>query len=640
MAMKHIMRTVTRAGIALVLLLVSTSATSAYDWPQFFGDAAHRGSNTQENALGVGNAATLQSVFNVTLPATADGAPAYLANVGTAGGTKDVLFVTTTDGRIIAFDAHTGAQIWAQQYPSSSYGPSGCSINVVPPSTGGSPCFTTSSPAVDPNGLYVYSYGLDGKVHKYTTGAGAETTTDGWPQITTLKGFQEKGSSALSIATPPGGVSYLYVATGGYPGDAGDYQGHITTINLTTGTQRVFNATCTDQTVHFVQKTATPDCSKVETAVWARPGVVYSAETNRVYFSTGNGDFAPGSHWYGDSVLALNPDGTGNGSGDPVDSYTPANEQALDDADLDLGSAAPALLPTVANCTVPHLAVQTGKDGQLRLLNQDSLGFSRSLDHKGGEIAPIIPAPQNIGVSGFIGVNSQPVVWTNPADGHIWLFVANGRGISGSQLVLDSSGNPSLSSVWKYTSVGSQSSPAVANGVLYWATNNSLRAFDATSGTQLWQSTQPGAIHWQSPVVANGVLYLSDSANHLHAFAAPPTVSAVTPNQTSVFGGTPVAITGSGFVAGSTVTVDGVGVSGLVIENSSQLTFTAPAHAVGGATVVIRTPVGQTVTTSYFAIGRPAAPTVASVANPAPPLRPAATGTSVIIADPVPPRRP
>ena len=74
-------------------------------------------------------------------------------------------------------------------------GPAACTIN-----NSGGPCFTTSSPAIDPNRLYVYSYGLDGLVHKYHVGDGVEVTGGGWPQLATLKGFDEKGSAALSFA--------------------------------------------------------------------------------------------------------------------------------------------------------------------------------------------------------------------------------------------------------------------------------------------------------------------------------------------------------------------------------------------------------------------------------------------------------
>ena len=72
-----------------------------------------------------------------------------------------------------------------------------------------------------------------------------------------------------------------------------------------------------------------------------RRGIV--AKTNLL------GSFSPASpasavrNW-GDSVLALNPDGTGANS-QPLDSYTPTNYLDLFNGDLDLGSTAPALLP-------------------------------------------------------------------------------------------------------------------------------------------------------------------------------------------------------------------------------------------------------------------------------------------------------
>src|SRR5262249_28338243 len=193
----------------------------------------------------------------------------------------------------IALDAASGAQVWSHQY-----GANGCV------DSNGSACYTTSSPAIDPNRLYVYSYGLDGNVHKYRVGNGAEVVTGGWPQGTTLKGDTEKGSSALAIASS-GGVSYLYVVHGGYPGDAGDYQGHVTAIDLATGAQRVFNAMCSGQTVHLTK--TMPGCAGRQTAVWSRPGVVYDSGTNRVFFGTGNSSFGgfDGANYWSESVLAI-----------------------------------------------------------------------------------------------------------------------------------------------------------------------------------------------------------------------------------------------------------------------------------------------------------------------------------------------
>ncbi|HEY7944457.1 MAG TPA: PQQ-binding-like beta-propeller repeat protein, partial [Casimicrobiaceae bacterium] len=158
-------------------LLLGIQGASAYDWLQFGGDPQHSSRNTAETILTPANVGSLAVRYQVTLAGTVDGAPAFLENVSTSGGVKNLLFVTTRDGRIIALDAQNGAVVWSQQN-----GPGGCTIN-----NGGSTCYTTSSPAIDPNRLYVYSYGLDGSVHKFQVGDGTEIPGSGWPEIVTLK---------------------------------------------------------------------------------------------------------------------------------------------------------------------------------------------------------------------------------------------------------------------------------------------------------------------------------------------------------------------------------------------------------------------------------------------------------------------
>jgi hypothetical protein len=362
--------------------------------------------------------------------------------------------------------------------------------------------------------MFVYSYGLDGYVHKYAVGDGTEIKAGGWPEITTLKGYDEKGSSALSIATAANGVSYLYVAQAGYPGDQGDYQGHITTINLADGTQTVFNTLCSNQAVHFgdsrLPSSSGPDCyPETMGAIWARPGVVYDPYHNRILMSTGNGTFQPSSFLWGDSVFSLNPDGTGS-SGNPLDSYTPSDYQSLQDKDWDLGSTAPAILP-VNSSKYPHLAVQGGKDGLLRLLNLDQLSQQAGVGHTGGEVFTMA-----VPMGG--GILTQPAVWINPADSSIWVFVSNGSGLAGLQLTISPSGDPSL--VTRWTSSGG-TSPLIANGVLFIARSGFIRALNAADGSLLWSDNHIGSIHWESPVVVNGVLYISDQNGNLTAFTLP-----------------------------------------------------------------------------------------------------------------------
>ena len=223
---------------AMIGVLVAPTAL-AYDWPQFGGDAAHSGLNNSETRISSSNVASLAQQYVVTLPGTVDGAPVFLDNSSLALGGKDLLFFTTRDGRILAYDRF-GAQVWAKQF-----GPGSCKIN-----NGGTTCYTTSSPAIDPNRQYVYTYGLDGFVHKLQVADGVEIIGGGWPQLATAKPYDEKGSSALAIASS-GATSWLYVVHSGYPGDNGDYQGHVTAIDLTTGAQNVFNAACSNIAQHL-----------------------------------------------------------------------------------------------------------------------------------------------------------------------------------------------------------------------------------------------------------------------------------------------------------------------------------------------------------------------------------------------------
>lgn len=479
----------------------AAAATTA--WTQFGDGPAHSGTNAAESLIAPGTVGSLKPAFQATLPGTSDGAPVVLPDVATAHGTVTLLFLTTKDGWIVALDGKTGAVVWSHQN-----GPGGCRIN-----NGSQPCYTTSSPAIDPSGASVYSYGLDGKVHKYAAGTGAETIGGGWPELATAKPYDEKSSPALTIATV-GGTSYLYVANGGYPGDRGDYQGHVTTIDLATGAQNVFNTLCSDKTAHLVPGA---DCANVQSAVWARPSVDYDARTNRIYFSTGNGRF-DGAHNWGDSVLALKPDGTGTGGG-PVDSYTPSNQSQLDAADLDLGSTSPAIVPAPAGSSVSDLGVQGGKDANLRLLNLSDLSGQGAPGHTGGELQ-VLPVPQGGGVF------TQPATWVGPG-GTPWVFVADGNGISGLQVVTGAGGAPALHAVWKTAAGGT--SPIIANGVGFYLTNSGAKAFDPTTGRILWSDTSGTVgLHWQSPVVVNGYLYYSDGSGHLRAFDLPASAQAVT----------------------------------------------------------------------------------------------------------------
>jgi hypothetical protein len=73
-----------------------------------------------------------------------------------------------------------------------------------------------------------------------------------------------------------------------------------------------------------------------------------------------------------------------------------------------------------------------------------------------------------------------------------------------------------------------------------------------------------------------------------------PTLSAVTPDQGPVAGGTVITLTGTGFVAGMGVTVGGSACTGVTIVGSDEARCTAPPGAAGAANVVVTTGGGST----------------------------------------------
>ena len=509
--------------VVVVMLVTGVCAISAHatDWLQFGYDTAHSSYNRAETGYSTPTGNSV--LYNYTLPSaagTADSAPIYLGNVTTASGTKNLLFIVTNNGTLLALDADTItlSVVWSKQ-----------------PASGGP---TAGSPAVDPSLQYVYAYALDGKVHKYQVGDGTEVSTGGWPEISTLKPDVEKGAAGLSIATAQNATTYLYSVTDGYIGDSNDYQGHITAINLATGAQNVFNSECSDKTIHFCKSgaagcSAANDCASTRNGIWGRPGAVYDAGTDRLFITTGNGPYDPtnaagqGINW-GDSVLALNPAGTGGPvSGMPVDSYTPTtfgsatHGDGLQGNDADLGSESIAIVPAPSGTAVKyqHIAVQTGKDGCVRLINLADLSGNNAPAHTGGELQALdFPGGSNCATGGDgPELRSQPAIWVNPDDGASWIYVASiSNGFAAYKVGLDGAGKPSLSQQWTATS---GTSPIVAGRTVYYQSSSHLRALDAVNGatavltTSIWGTTSFSSQHWQSPILVNGRVYVIDNAN-------------------------------------------------------------------------------------------------------------------------------
>lgn len=455
-------------------------------WLTFGGDPAHASANVEEHVINPSSVGRLHRLWRVELPDLADERPVLASNLLMPDGKHhDVLYVTTDKGTLMALDARTGLRFWAATPKSDN------------------PKYTKSTPAIDQAEEFVYSYGLDGKVHRFKTATGQEMQGNGWPVKVTLMPLSEKVSAALNLVD-----DYLYVTTASFSGDAPPYQGHVVTVNVKTGATHVFNSLCNDHT-HLMSLN---ECRGNGGGIWGRPGVVQDPTTGYVFFTVSDGYFTAnhkGADW-GDSVIETTPDG-----GTVIDSYTPDNYATEAFQNRDIGSTAPTMLPAIPQSTTPYLAVQAGKEGLLRLLNRLNLSGHGGPAHVGGEL-------QTVQLPDLCPTLAQPVAWQDPRGGGVWVIVATLCHMDAYRVVTAPDGATRLQSAWH---LGVQAtSPIVAGGVLFVASNQDLLALDPRTGHQLWSSATPSAggtidhVHWESPLVTGGRVYCTDEADYLSAY--------------------------------------------------------------------------------------------------------------------------
>jgi outer membrane protein assembly factor BamB len=393
----------------------------------------------------------------VKLPGTVDSSPIYLHAVKVAGKVHDTLFVTTTYGITLAIDAGSGRILWRFTPPTYS-------------SYAGSAQITTMTPVADPDRTAIYAGAPDGEIRKLSVANGRQL----WATSITDDPTHEKLASALNLA---GGL--VLAATAGYIGDAPPYQGHVVTLDPTTGRiVGVWNALCSDR--HQIIQPSS--CPSSDSAIWGRSAPVVDPASGDLLVATGNGPFDGKTDW-GDSVVVLSPDGK-----QLLKHWTPANQARLNQQDLDLGSTAPALLSG-------GYFVQGGKDGQLRLLQLAKLAGADPTT--GGDLQAVpVPGPTDL--------FSEPATWQGT-----WVFLADSGGTAAWTLV-----NGRLQQAWSNTVGGT--SPVLAGGLLYVQWSGDIHVYAPRTG-QIVGDLPIGDAHWQSPIVVDGRIAAGEGDANDHA---------------------------------------------------------------------------------------------------------------------------
>ena len=250
-----------------------------------------------------------------------------------------------------------------------------------------------------------------------------------------------------------------------------------------------------------------------------------------VYLITGNGDFGAANNNYGDSYLKFSQ--TTNGL-TLADYFTPYNQDALNNGDIDVGSAGLLILPDSAGSAAhPHLLLGGSKANNIFLLDRDNLGqFNSTSDSQ------IVQEPNNA-VGGM---------WCSPAYFNGMFYIV-GQSDSLKSFTISNGQMGTTPTAHSAIAFGSSTPCISANGTnnaIVWAVEAYssigggaavLHAFNATnvaqelynSGQNLARDNPGGAIEYTVPTVANGKVYVGAqyalSVFGIGNFIAAPTIS-------------------------------------------------------------------------------------------------------------------
>jgi len=483
-------------------------------------DPSRTGQNLSESTLTPANvtASSFGLLRNLHVDGKVDAQPLYLSQMRILGSAHNVVFVATEHDSVYAFDADTGSTLWQVSLLAAGEMLSdarGC--GQVSPEIG-----ITSTPVIDRTAgthgtLYVVAMSKDAsskyhqRLHALDLVTGAELLN---------------GPAEIAYSAAGGGTATF---------DPGQYEERAALLLLNGTLYTSWTSHC-DITPYFgwmiafsatsLSRTAVlnvaPNSGGSGPAIWMSGGGPAADAAGNIYVLTANGVFEtamdangfPQGQDFGNSFLKIS---TAGGSLNVVDYFTMFNEVSESAADRDLGSGGSMLLPDLTDSTgtVRHLVIGAGKDGNIYLVNRDSMGKFNAAGNQ--QIWQQVSAALPSGI------------WSTPAyfNGTVYYGDSGATlkafALSNAKLT----GTPQSQSQTQFAYPGTASSVS-ANGTanaIVWAHENSnpavLHALDAANlGHELYNSNQAAGNRDQfgagnkfiTPTVADGKVFVGTTA--------------------------------------------------------------------------------------------------------------------------------
>ena len=508
--------------------LTVTSASSGSSTPAGFSvltyhnDIGRTGQNLNETTLTPSNvtSSNFGKIGFISVSGAVHAEPLYVSNLTVGGASHNVVFVADEQDFVYAFDADTFAQLWQVSVLGANESPSDThSCGQINPSIG-----VTSTPVIDltagPHGtIFLVAMSKDANGNYYQRLHALDLST----------GAEQAGSPVTIGATYPG--SGPNSTNGQISFEAGQYAERSALLLVNGVVYLAWTSHC-DQTPYngwvmgYGEKTlqqvsvvnVTPNGS--QGSIWMAgdgpaadaSGNIYFLDANGTFDTTLNSSGFPSSGDYGNAFIKLALNGN---SLSVADYFTMHNTVAESVSDADLSSGGVLLLPDVTDNSgqVWHLGVGAGKDGNIYVVNRDSMGkFNPNSDSAiyqelvgalgSATYGSNFSTPAYFNNTLFYGAVSEPLMAFQVSNAHLVATPSSQSTVS-----LSSGATPSISA------------NGSSNGIV-WAVESkdgagTLHAYDATNvANELYNSNQAGtrdqfgATNFIVPMIANGKVYV------------------------------------------------------------------------------------------------------------------------------------
>jgi len=347
----------------------------------FHYDNGRTGWNSHETRLTPSNvgSAAFGLLHTVAVDDEVDAQPLVVANVNITGGNHqgkhNVVYVATANNTIYAIDAVTGEILLSPNFGKPVALPLGCINNG--PNVG-----ITSTPVIDlqRNTLYVMVYTQDAggptyRIHGLDLGNLTDKIT---PQVVSASHLLTDGTTYNFNATYQRQRPGLLFANGNVYAGFGSFcdTAPKKSRGWVLGWNAVTLAPLPANQLNDTQASSADDFFL--SSIWMSGDGLAADDEGNILFVTGNSGPSSydGATNIQESVVKISPN-----LSTVLDLFTPKNEDALDQTDLDFGSGGVLLLPAQPG-SIPHMAIAAGKVGSMFLMNEDNLGgFDERTNH-------------------------------------------------------------------------------------------------------------------------------------------------------------------------------------------------------------------------------------------------------------------